>query len=128
MSSCWAKPCTHHTVAVLASALAIWGRAIAPAAASPIEPRSTERLVSLSMDSSLVQGPAAPSRPDPHPRGTMRPGDGRFNHSRPALFPPAPRGGVASARRDPRLDDSVAVDHPLTPPIVKPAAIYRRNP
>src|SRR6516164_765698 len=51
MSSSSAKPCTHHTVAVLASALAIKGRAIAPAAASPADARKTDRLVSLSISS-----------------------------------------------------------------------------
>src|SRR5215831_7275090 len=55
MSSSWAKPCTHHTVAVLASALATKGRAIAPAAASPADARNIDRLVSLSISPSLVR-------------------------------------------------------------------------
>src|SRR5579875_435484 len=46
-SSSGIKPCVHHTVAVLAAALAIWGRAKAPAAANPTEARSSERLESL---------------------------------------------------------------------------------
>src|SRR5215469_6948869 len=43
MSSSWAKPCTHHTSAVVAAALAIYGRATPPAAASTSELRSSER-------------------------------------------------------------------------------------
>src|SRR6516164_9123671 len=58
MSSSWAKPCTHHTVAVLASALAIKGRPIPPAAASPADARKTDRLVSVSISSLLVQSGA----------------------------------------------------------------------
>src|SRR6516162_2085043 len=51
MSSSSAKPCTHHTVAVLASALATKGRAIAPTAASPADARKIDRLVGLSISS-----------------------------------------------------------------------------
>src|SRR6516164_208836 len=51
MSSSSAKPCTHHTVAVLVSALATKGRAIAPTAASPADARKIDRLVSLSISS-----------------------------------------------------------------------------
>src|SRR6516225_3290495 len=49
MSSSSAKPCAHHTVAVVASAFAIYGRANVPAAARPNDPRSTVRLVRLLM-------------------------------------------------------------------------------
>src|SRR6202011_3432791 len=48
-SSSRTKPCVHHTVAVLAAALAMNGRARLPAAASAADPRSSERLLSLLM-------------------------------------------------------------------------------
>ena len=48
-SSSGTNPCCHHTVAVLAAALAMKGRAKAPAAANPNDARSTERLLSLFM-------------------------------------------------------------------------------
>jgi hypothetical protein len=41
-------------LAVVAAALAIWGRTMAPAAASPIEACNSERLVSWFMAFSLV--------------------------------------------------------------------------
>src|ERR1043166_115805 len=43
------KPCGHHTLAVLAAALATCGRARVAAAARATEPRTTERLLSLFM-------------------------------------------------------------------------------
>src|SRR5262249_52646233 len=46
--------CVHHTLAVLAAALAMKGHARAPAAAAPTDPRSTERLLNLRMPFSLV--------------------------------------------------------------------------
>src|ERR1051326_97936 len=49
MSSSWAKPCVHHTVAVFPAALAIKGRASAPAPAIPIDARRTLRLVGCAM-------------------------------------------------------------------------------
>jgi hypothetical protein len=49
ISSSWAKPCTHHTVAVLDCALAIWGTPKVPAATAARELRRTERLVRLVM-------------------------------------------------------------------------------
>src|SRR5207244_2190190 len=52
------KPCVHHTSAVVAAALAIYGRAKGPAAASPRELRSTERLVRFIMPVFLL--PIAP--------------------------------------------------------------------
>jgi hypothetical protein len=39
------KPCASHIVAVVAAALAMWGRANTLAANSPAEPRKTERRV-----------------------------------------------------------------------------------
>src|SRR5579883_2550029 len=53
------KPCAHHTVAVVAAALAICGRAKAPAAASASEPRSTDRRVGVVMLLSFLFGPGA---------------------------------------------------------------------
>src|SRR5262245_10270846 len=47
------KPCGHHTLTVVAAALAMKGRARVPAAVRPMDPRSTERLLSLLMQSSL---------------------------------------------------------------------------
>jgi hypothetical protein len=44
-----AKPWTHHISAVVAAALAMYGRARAPAAAAARELRSTERLVKIVM-------------------------------------------------------------------------------
>src|SRR5215831_13356174 len=55
-SSSGTKPWVHHTLAVMAAALAMKGRAKVPAAASPSEVRSTERLLSLRMPSSLAFG------------------------------------------------------------------------
>src|SRR5690242_12025552 len=46
-SSSLAKPWTHHISAVVAAALAMYGRASALAAASPTELRSTERRVNI---------------------------------------------------------------------------------
>src|SRR5579884_2306104 len=43
------KPCTHHTVAVVAAASATKGRAKLPAAAKPNDARSSERLETFSM-------------------------------------------------------------------------------
>jgi hypothetical protein len=54
MSSSSAKPWVHHTVAVVATALTIWGFANVPAAASAKEPRSTDRRLKV----------LAPSFPD----------------------------------------------------------------
>src|SRR5215470_11751536 len=48
-SSSFTKPCTHHTVAVLAAALATYGHPSAETAANPADPRNTERLLSLFM-------------------------------------------------------------------------------
>src|ERR1043166_1122327 len=48
-SSSATKPCGHHTLAVLAAALATWGRAKVAAAARATDPRTTERLLSLCM-------------------------------------------------------------------------------
>src|SRR5215469_12248056 len=53
-SSSGTKPWVHHTLAVLAAALAMKGRASVPIAARPTDPRSTERLLSLLMASSLL--------------------------------------------------------------------------
>src|SRR5215510_11967860 len=47
------KPWGHHTLTVVAAALAMKGRARVPAAVRPMDPRSTERLLSLLMQSSL---------------------------------------------------------------------------
>src|SRR3954470_8076196 len=47
------KPWTHHTVAVFAAALAIYGRASVPAETKPIEVRSNDRRVSLAIRSLL---------------------------------------------------------------------------
>src|ERR1051326_8548390 len=52
-SSSRTKPWTHHTVAVLPAASAMNGRPSVPAAASPADPRRTERLLS-----SLMLNPA----------------------------------------------------------------------
>src|ERR1700740_663635 len=51
-SSSGTKPWVHHTLAVLSVALAMKGRATVPIAARPMEPLSTERLLSLLMPSS----------------------------------------------------------------------------
>src|SRR5258708_27466638 len=48
-SSSGTKPWVHHTLAVVAAALAMKGRARVPAAANPKDPRSTERRLSLRM-------------------------------------------------------------------------------
>src|SRR5215472_6021566 len=52
-SSSGTKPWVHHTLAVLAAALAMKGRARVPAAARPTDPRRTERLLNLRMPSLL---------------------------------------------------------------------------
>src|SRR5215471_3384771 len=49
MSSSCAKPCAHHTVAVVAAAFATNGRANVAPAASPIELRSTDRRLTFLM-------------------------------------------------------------------------------
>src|SRR5277367_3838917 len=59
------KPWTHHTVAVVAAALAIKGRANVPAATKPIEPRSTERRVNRPMSVSFPRVTAV------RPRGPL---------------------------------------------------------
>jgi hypothetical protein len=46
-SSSGTNPCGHHRLAVLAAALATYGRANVPAAASATDPPITERLLSL---------------------------------------------------------------------------------
>src|SRR5438132_10321316 len=53
-SSSGTKPCVHHTSAVVAAALAIWGRASAPAAATATELRRIERRLSVVMLPSVV--------------------------------------------------------------------------
>src|SRR5258707_13039637 len=58
-SSSGTKPWVHHTLAVLSAALAMKGRARVPIAARPTDPRSTERLLSLLMPSSLLFSSAA---------------------------------------------------------------------
>src|SRR5579875_1168980 len=59
-SSSGTKPCVHHTVAVLAAALAIWGRARVPAATNPNDPRSTERLLTTPIPFPPVSAPRDP--------------------------------------------------------------------
>src|ERR1700736_2258995 len=56
-SSSRTKPCVHHTVAVLAAALAMNGRARLPAAANAADPRSSERLLSLLMGAPPLLSP-----------------------------------------------------------------------
>src|SRR6516164_8663391 len=53
-SSSGMKPWVHHTLAVLPAAFAMKGRPSVPIAARPTDPRSTERLLSLLMPSSLL--------------------------------------------------------------------------
>src|SRR5271169_6693850 len=60
MSSSWAKPCTHQTVAVLAAALAMYGRARMPVATTAAELRNSERLVGLIIGSSFPVRAASP--------------------------------------------------------------------
>src|SRR5215831_3389308 len=57
-SSSGIKPWVHHTLAVLPAALAMKGRPSVPIAARPTDPRSTERLLSLLMPSSLIRSVA----------------------------------------------------------------------
>src|SRR5713226_1217362 len=57
-SSSWAKPCAHHISAVVAAALAIWGRANVPAATRPRELCSSERRVNLVIFVSFPAGAA----------------------------------------------------------------------
>src|SRR5262249_14415108 len=60
-SSSRTKPWGHHTVTVVAAALAMKGRPRVPAAARPRDPRSTERLLSLLMPI-LLGSPRAANR------------------------------------------------------------------
>src|SRR6266851_8285220 len=60
-SSSWAKPCAHHISAVVAAALAIWGRAKVPAATRPSELCSSERRVNLVISVSFRAGAAKTS-------------------------------------------------------------------
>src|SRR5262249_37994515 len=53
-SSSGMKPWVHHTLAVLAAALAMKGRARVPAAARPTDPPSIERRLSLRTLTSLL--------------------------------------------------------------------------
>src|SRR6266849_9054111 len=64
-SSSWAKPCAHHTSAVVAAALAIWGRAKVPAATRPRELCNSERRVNLVISVSFPVGAASLCRPVP---------------------------------------------------------------
>jgi hypothetical protein len=60
-SSSRMKPWGHHTLTVVAAALAMKGRPRVAAAARPMEPRSTERLPSLRMPI-LLASPRAANR------------------------------------------------------------------
>src|SRR5262249_16842006 len=55
------KPWGHHTLTVVAAALAMKGRARVPAAVRPMDPRSTERLLSL-LIAILLASPRAGNR------------------------------------------------------------------
>src|SRR5882672_4527877 len=57
-SSSGTKPCCHHTSAVVAAALAIWGRARDPAATRPSELCNSERRVNLVISVSFLAGAA----------------------------------------------------------------------
>src|SRR6516165_7250213 len=113
MSSSSAKPCTHHTVAVLASALATKGRAIAPTAASPADARKIDRLVGLSISSLPCSKRRAAACASIRGSGEYAPSGGAVQLLTTA---PAPRAGSnviwATAARHSRPDRSSLAELP----------------
>src|SRR5215467_14004677 len=81
-SSSGTKPWSQYTVAVFPAALAMNGRPSVPAAASPADPRRTERLLSSLM----------PVLFDFWPMKSFRPTTGDFSH---LVSAPVPRGRPA---------------------------------
>src|SRR5579883_1692859 len=85
------KPCASHIVAVLAWALAIWGRAKVPAAARASDARKTERLESLFISLPPFCARATRWRVcHPCARASVSQLPGKFNGAPPS--PPVPGG------------------------------------